>query len=408
MVRPLCLFALILTMTVGSLGAEEWRVAIVPLSRRSEQLASLVSERAELFGTHLVGAEGRQRQWAERAEDTARQAYELERARLFKSADSKALKTMGEFVFEAPTLPTAISYTTVGYNRALAQVLESTDAAQRWYRGREGLDGIITVEIVELGSFDRLIVTAIEDTPSLLIDHLVQHGSFHQIGEELDRALLSYSTQGEWGALVIEGAPPSVEIHLDGALQQSRTRIFVLPAGQVELSLTSPSYEPLVRSLTVKRGAITNVDATMAASDQKPVAIQSTIGAVHWFVDGIDRGTSLSLSVAKPTYPFTVLATKEGFADRLIALPRGGVPELSITMEGAVSRDKALLLREQEDFYKALRKTILLFGAYVATLAIGESVGFESTVWPPVQVASGAFAMVNLLGFVAQLATYGR
>ena len=82
--------------------------------------------------------------------------------------------------------------------------------------------------------------------------------------------------------------------------------------------------------------------------------------------------------------------------------------DVAVTMEGRTALTAALLDREQEDFYKQLRKTILLFGAYVATIALANTPALEHQFWQVGQVASGAVAMVNLVALMAQLAAYGR
>ncbi|MDY0304669.1 MAG: hypothetical protein RBQ65_08550, partial [Sphaerochaeta sp.] len=123
---------------------------------------------------------------------------------------------------------------------------------------------------------------------------------------------------------------------------------------------------------------------------------------------GVFHGNTISLGLDHVRYPLSILVTKEGFAAQQIALSAGAGSEVMITMEGELTRSGPLLEREQEDFYKALRSTILLFGAFVATRAIGNTVGFESEFWPVAQMASGAVAMVNLVAFAAQLAAYGR
>ena len=82
--------------------------------------------------------------------------------------------------------------------------------------------------------------------------------------------------------------------------------------------------------------------------------------------------------------------------------------EVLVTMEGRTALTASLLDREQKDFYKQLRKTILLFGAYVATIALGNTPALDHQFWQVGPVASGAVAMVNLVALMAQLAAYGR
>lgn len=408
MARRLVLWTLLLTTILGALGAEDWRVAIISLSPKADLVLPLITNSAERFGAILTPTVARQAHYQEKIGREVEAAYREERSRLYAAGDAEAIRGLKRESIGTVELPTTITYTTMAYERERADLLASQEGARTWYQTREGFDALITLSVQEIDSFDRVVCTIVEGGSQPVIDRLVERGAFHLLADSFDEALLGFSGAMDRAALLVEGGPPSMRIAIDGVPQTMGQRLFILPPSPLMLSLSSPSHQGREMALSLKAGRVTTIDGTLEEVRGGPVTVRSESGAVQWFVDGISFGTSISLGLDSVTFPLTILATKRGFAPMQLALLSEGEGEVTFMMEGEPMRSTALLEREQEDFYKALRSTILLFGAYVATLALGNTAGLESGFWPIAQVASGALAAVNLVSLFAHLATYAR
>ncbi len=408
MARRLALWALLLTTWIGVLGAEDWRVAIVSLTPKADLLLPIASESAGRFAPRLTATDERQAHYRERLGREADAAYDKARARLYAGGETDALRQLKREEMEGGQLPTLITYTPIPYEEALSTLLSSGGEVVEWYLRHEGLDGLITLSVEEVDVFDRVVCTVFEEEEMRMFDRLVERGSYHLLTDAFNEAMLSYGSAGRAAALLVEGGPPSLRILLDGEEQAMGERLFFTEGTEILLSLSAPYHHSLTTTVSLEAGRIVTVDGTLESEEGGPVTLTSRSGAVNWFVDGVFHGNAISLGLDHVRYPLSILVTKEGFAAQQIALSAGAGSEVMITMEGELTRSSPLLEREQEDFYKALRSTILLFGAYVATHAIGNTVGFESEFWPVAQMASGAVAMVNLVAFAAQLAAYGR
>lgn len=408
MARRCVLSALLLAIAVTSLAAGDWQVAIISLSERSDLMLEETLEAAVLYARELTLTEERLQLYEERQALAAQQTSDQARHDLYAASDGKGLASFKatEVPYEEP--PSHIAYTTIAYSPQLVRLLRSGSEATRWYMEREGLDGLLLIDVQVIDDFDRVICTAVEGGRSVLLDRLVTKGALYELLDELEAALLTYSGAGSNAALLITGGPLLLTISLDGVAQRAGQRLFILSGGELTLTLSSPSHQEVQHTLTLAPGTVTTIDATLARREEGPLTIRSLSGRVHWSVDGEEQGSSLSLTIGNPGYPLSAVARKEGFADQEIALVHDPGREVVITMEGQAALSSSLLEREQEDFYKQLRKTILLFGAYVATIALGNTTALNHQFWQVGQVASGAVAMVNLVALMAQLAAYGR
>ncbi len=408
MTRRLVLWAVLLTVIVSPLASADWQVAIISLSERSDLILKQTLEAATQYGRQFTLTEERAQHLATRAERGAQATADREIHALYASRDEKALAAYTVAGRADEETPSQISYTTVPYSPQLTRLLRSSSEGVRWYREREGLDGLLLIDVQSLDEFDRVICTAVEEEASILLDRLVTKGAWYELSDALDAVLLTYSGAHTTAALLITGGPLLLTISLDGVEQKTGERLFIRKSGEVSLTLSSPSHLAVERTIDLHSGTITTVEAVLEHQAERPVTFRSQSGRVDWFIDGQLRGCDLSLTIEKPQYPLSVLMVKEGFTDQEIGLVHDPGQEVLVTMEGRTALTASLLDREQKDFYKQLRKTILLFGAYVATIALGNTPALDHQFWQVGQVASGAVAMVNLVALMAQLAAYGR
>lgn len=409
MARRLLLWALLLlTTAVGSLSADEWRVAIVAMSPRSELILEQTYRTALQWAGRLVATPKRLEERTRRQEQAEQEAADRALHARYASGDGKAPAGKDETPAASAQVPDHITYTTVSYTPTLTRLLRSGDDAVRWYREREGLDGLLLIDVQSLDDFERVVYTAVEGERTTLLDRLVTKGAFHELADDLGAALLSYSGAHTLAALLVAGGPLSLSIRLDGVEQKAGERLFILNAAPVSLTLSAPSYREQQQTVSLAPDAVTTIEAALTPIEEGPITVRSKSGSVDWFVDGQKQGTGLSLTIEHPTFPLSLLAAKEGFASREIGLVQAPGEELAITMEGRGSLSSAVLDREQQDFYKQLRKTILLFAAYVATIALSNTTALAHPFWQVGQVASGAVAMVNAVALAAQLAAYAR
>lgn len=408
MTRRRVLWALLLTVIVSPLASADWHVAIISMSERSDLILEQTLEAAILYGGRLSLTEERAEQLRAREAQAAQAAADGERHALYAARDEKGLAAYKAAGTAKGEPPTHIAYTTVAYSADLARLLRAEAEGVRWYMERDGLDALLLIDVQGLDEFDRVICTAVEGEASILLDRLVTKGAWYELVDELNAALLAYSGAGSTAALRVSGGPLLLSISLDGVEQATGERLFIRSGGEVSLTLSSPSHLEVHETIDLEPGTVTTVEAVLERFVEKPVTFRSQSGRVDWFIDGQLKGSDLSLTIEKPQYPLSVLMVKEGFTDQEIGLVHDPGRDVAVTMEGRTALTAALLDREQEDFYKQLRKTILLFGAYVATIALANTPALEHQFWQVGQVASGAVAMVNLVALMAQLAAYGR
>jgi len=406
--RRLVLWALLLTTTVGVLAAEEWRVQIIALNPRADLLLVTASDAATAYGCQLVLTQARLIHWQARRDQEAKTLTDQARHDLYAAGDEKALASVVGREPSPGELPTCITYTATPYSPSLTHLVRFGGEAVSWYREREGLDGLILLDVQRFDDFDRVVCTAVEEGSVTLLDRLVPSGSFHELEEELAAAFLGYGSAHTKSALLVTDGPLSLTITLDGVVQKPGERLFILDPGTIDLVIAAPSHTGREELLLLEEGRVTRFDATLDTVAEEAVTVRSQSGRVSWFVNGIVMDANLSLTIEEPVYPLSILATKEGFVNQEIGLAHAPAEDLVITMVGEKSLSSASLKGEQEDFYKELRKTILLFGAYVATVALGSAPALEHPFWQVGQVASGGVALVNLVSLVAQLATYAR
>ncbi|MDX9915347.1 MAG: hypothetical protein RBS49_05590 [Sphaerochaeta sp.] len=408
MTRRLVLWALLLTTTVGVLAAEDWRVQIIALNPRADLLLDTTGDVATAYGCQLALSEARLLRWQARRDQAAKTLADQARHALYAAGDERALAQVVGHETSPGELPTCIAYTAMPYSPSLARLVRSGDEAVSWYMEREGLDSLILLDVQRFDDFDRVVCTAVEEGSVILLDRLVPSGSFHELEEELSAAFLGYSSAHTKSALLVTDGPLSLTITLDGVVQKPGERLFILAPGTIHLAIAAPSHTEREELLHLEEGRVTRFDATLDKVAEEAVTVRSQSGRVSWFVNGVLMDANLSLTIEEPVYPLSILATKEGFANQEIGLAHAPAGDLVITMAGEKSLSPASLKQEQEDFYKQLRKTILLFGAYVAAVALGSAPALEHPFWQVGQVASGGVALVNLVLLVAQLATYAR
>jgi hypothetical protein len=97
---------------------------------------------------------------------------------------------------------------------------------------------------------------------------------------------------------------------------------------------------------------------------------------------------------------------KEGFSRRIIQLDQPVGKPLSLSLL-AQELDDALLVKDaQKDFYKRLRNTILLFGAYVGSLSLSKTFAIDNPLWQVGMVGTSSAALVSGVALAMEMARY--
>jgi hypothetical protein len=97
---------------------------------------------------------------------------------------------------------------------------------------------------------------------------------------------------------------------------------------------------------------------------------------------------------------------KEGFSKRIIQLERPVGKSLSFSSLAMELDDAHLVKDAQKDFYKRLRNTILLFGAYVGSLALSKTFAVDNPLWQVGMVGTSSVALVSGVAVVMEMARY--
>ena len=127
---------------------------------------------------------------------------------------------------------------------------------------------------------------------------------------------------------------------------------------------------------------------------------------MNWSKEGKLLDQSLSITLANPSYPLVLTVSKEGFQSQIIHVSAPMPASMAITLQPQKLASEDLLLSVQKDFYKRLRNTILLFGAYVGCTALSKTYDVSNPLWQLGMVVTSSLALVSSTAMVLELASY--
>jgi hypothetical protein len=382
-------------------AASEFLVAVIPLSEEASPLAQRVEESALRWGGMITETESRLQQWETRVarEHSREQALAIDRSYRSKAAGAV------ENTPELEGLPSQAAYTLLGPDTSRTALLESGDEGRQWYLHHRGYDALLLVGSERLDPFVRLWITAYDGEMTTLLDTLVQEPTTGLSLRTLEEAVLGWSTAGTAAGLVIEGGPSTLAVSLDNQqVEQIRSPI-ITGEGEHLVRLSAVMHHSREHTLTLAGGKIVELSAQLEEEVQPAITLVSKTGAVTWSHDGRSEGPSLWFTVEKPAYPTVIIASKEGFGDHLISLAQSPLSPVEVSLTPMSLHSKEYIDASQRDFYKQLRTTILLFGAYVGTLALSNTT--QSPLYSSAQIVTSSLAMVSGVSLIAALGAYG-
>jgi len=301
-----------------------------------------------------------------------------------------------------------ITYKQIPYQEGYASLLESYPDARPWYASQGKFDAIILVKKSKIASNDRLRLywyDLFSDTTTLIFDKMVIQKNQMEMLDEIGRALLSKTAGPEYGILIFDNYSSSVAIEVNGEPLLIKDRQALLLSGEYSVSLGGKPYITKQISLNVLPNSITHVSASLDRVEAGDIHLLSTLGNVHWFVDGSFRDVTGDLSISSSMVPLVVVAQKQGFASKTLQVQKP-VKEIVVTLQPEWMTRSALLREEQMLFYKSFRNTMLVFGLYVASITLSHTFEVASPLWQPLQVATSGFALVSSLHTIMNLASY--
>lgn len=143
-----------------------------------------------------------------------------------------------------------------------------------------------------------------------------------------DARTVTFKLEPDFGLLTVDTNPSGATISLDGnTIGQTPLRPTRIKAGQYRLSVTLPSYVPLLRPINLKPGEKIRVDEDLEA-DFGSLHVTSTPTKASVTIDGERRGTTpLNLrGIPAGKYQVTVSSDPEAYASwtRTVNIEKGG------------------------------------------------------------------------------------
>jgi eukaryotic-like serine/threonine-protein kinase len=139
--------------------------------------------------------------------------------------------------------------------------------------------------------------------------------------------------------LHINSTPPGADVFINGAKQSGQTPVTLpLAAGQYNLVLRMPGYDPYAGNIQVKDNAQTQIDAELHERAQSShiafAQVHTTPAGAEIFIDGDSTGKFAPARVELPTGLHTVTLKLDGFqaAKRTVQATEGGTVTITETL----------------------------------------------------------------------------
>lgn len=410
MARRSALLTLLLVLLFPLFGVEKagpsFRVGIVSLDAGLEGMAEVVAASAKAYGPRIHLTDRQHQVLVEKQNlSLKKERIEALHAAYLKQDAASVAQLQQEQVFEEISRILDCEYTVEPYQIELATLLRSGDDALDWYLQHSQYNGLLILQSQAMGELNRIRVEFLFIERMPLLDRLVQYGSYRNLSKELDAQLFGLLGSPDQGALCFEQANTAFTVFVDGFEHAIPDNPLFLSSGEHELVFASPGYEDKRMTVTVEAKAIHCISVSLTKIQHPALQVSSQSGIATWFADGRLLGTGLSISLLEPSYPMMLSATKEGFENRILQLDTP-LETLQVSFNPEEFSNEVLVLDSQRDFYKRLRNTILVFGAYVGCIALSKTYQTGNPLWQVGMVATSSLALVGSVALVMELASY--
>lgn len=410
MARRSALLTLLLVLLFPLFGVEKagpsFRVGIVSLDAGLEGMAEVVAASAKAYGPRIHLTDRQHQVLVEKQNlSLKKERIEALHAAYLKQDSASVPQLQQEQVFEEISRILDCEYTVEPYQSELATLLRSGDDALDWYLQHSQYNGLLILQSQAMGELNRIRVEFLFIERMPLLDRLVQYGSYRNLSKELDAQLFGLLGSPDQGALCFEQANTAFTVFVDGFEHAIPDNPLFLSSGEHELVFASPGYEDKRMTVTVEAKAIHCISVSLTKIQHPALQVSSQSGIATWFADGRLLGTGLSISLLEPSYPMMLSATKEGFENRILQLDTP-LETLQVSFNPEELSNEVLVLDSQRDFYKRLRNTILVFGAYVGCIALSKTYQTGNPLWQVGMVATSSLALTGSVALVMELASY--
>jgi len=390
-----------------------FRIGIVALSPGSESLQTMVADVLRTYQDVFVLHEEQRNAVREKEQMQRQLSWEKELYNAYRGPDERRIKQL-----TAQSIPSIESFTSfsvqyeeISYNKELASAFLHDTQAMDWYISKHNLDSLILLEVISFDDFQRVIISNYERyflEPEILFDKLVQHSFFRSMRGQLEETLFRFSAKGEWSAVLIKRSLAGLEVFIEGKRQPLHQDLLFLKPGEYNLLLSAVSHANKEIAISLEGNSLLVLDPSLERIPQKSLTLISNQGLVQWSKKGTLLDQGLSITLSDPQYPLVLTVSKQGFQERILHIDAPVSKSLSVTMQINEMASNTLLLSVQKDFYKRLRNTILLFGAYVGCTALSQTFDKANPMWQIGLVTSSSAALVSLTALIFELTSYAN
>ncbi len=416
MVRVAARIFLLLVLFCAPLAAEPepaFRIGIVSLGEENQALSQLVLTSASRYGSTLFPAASHLQLLEKKYALAEQQSWEEEVHKAYELQDPDTLYLLNKHGYTVDDLSLGssvpVSYFLIPYDEHLSQALSKSSQARDWLVSKHRYDALLLLRTEFMDRLERVRIELYSpNTPesTVILDRLIGAGRYQELEKPLGETFFSYVSQGKQSVLSLSDDLLRLSLEVDGTRQESEQGLLFLAPGAHELVFRSPSYEPLRLSVDLVAGTVKELEGNLIPITHPPFVLHSTDGVGTWVMEGKVVAEAASISLAMPSYPLMLTFEKEGFSRRIIQLDQPVGKPLSLSLL-AQELDDALLVKDaQKDFYKRLRNTILLFGAYVGSLSLSKTFAIDNPLWQVGMVGTSSAALVSGVALAMEMARY--
>lgn len=395
-------------------GAEPmFQIGIVSLDGQNPDLTDLVLNAANRYGSTLVLSPSHRQLLELKQVREAQKRWEEEVHKAYEQQDVQALQKLNKDGYSVTDLylgsSLPVSYTMIAYDQRISSALSKNSQAREWLLSKDNLDGLLLLRSEVLDQFERVRIEFFalnQQEPQLILDRLVGSRRYQELATPLGEALFSFVSQDKQSVLVLSDELRRFSLEVDGKKQESKDGLLFLSPGTHALSFSSASYEPIALQVDLVAGDVKALEVPLQPIIHPPLVLHALSGVGTWALEGNVLAQSANISLSLPSYPLMITYEKEGFSRRIIQLERPVGKSLSFSSQALVLDDALLVKDAQKDFYKRLRNTILLFGAYVGSLSLSKTFAADNPLWQVGMVGTSSLALVSGVALVMEMARY--
>ena len=326
-----------------------------------------------------------------------------------KAYDSLTLPVWAdESRISTDNIPREVKLTDLDADQTLVSL--AREGKLSWFCDAYGYDEVLFDETTSFAGRTRCQLFSYvraSDSMHLLVDKLSFLEDASDLEADVALQLVSFHQTEKMGAITLGGAPPNVQVEIDGNKVLREGSLFLLPPGPHLVELSANGYESKRIEIETSVMQQKEIDASLVPLKLATLNAVSEDGVVSWFVDGIPYGTSSSLSLLDPQLPLLITAQKNGYlsTSHQLTEDRGIV---HFQLEKDWMRNPKVTQDVQKQFYNSFVSLICCVGLTLAYPTLYNVYGDEDYLSGGLYVLCQGSTIMSAISLVRSLFSYSE